>query len=172
MSLTAVAQSGVGAARKYNISTDAKNGSLIFKGKVTLADLANEPSFNWYRDGVNSYTPDKESITYLKYYLPKYQMLVFMGTWCEDSHKVIPKMAKVLQEANATSGLTMYGVDRDKWSGDGESKKFGVTKVPTMIVMQDGREVGRITEYPNESVETDLAWIIDKDVKTHSAAKQ
>lgn len=172
MSLTAVAQSGPSVAHKYDVSTDAKNGSLIFKGQLTLDDLAKEPSFGWYRNGLSSYTPDKEAITYLKYYLPKYQLIVFLGTWCEDSHNVIPKMAKVLQEANAMDGLTMYGVDRDKWSGDGESKKYGVTKVPTIIVMQGDREVGRIKEYPNESVETDLSWMIDKDVKEHSTVKQ
>lgn len=171
MSITATAQTNGKAAHKYDVSTDTKNGSLIFKGEITLGDLDKEPSFEWYHKGITNYSPNKESITYLKFYLPKYKLIAFIGTWCEDSHVVIPKMVKVLQEAGATNNLVMYGVDRDKWSGDGESKKYGVTKVPTMILMQGDREVGRITEYPNESVETDLSWIIDKDVKEHSTVK-
>jgi thiol-disulfide isomerase/thioredoxin len=168
MSVNTFAQTAASHGRE--VTMDEKSGMPIFKGLITLQDLEKTSEFTWYRSGIEKYHPDGQSITYLKYYLPKYKLVVFMGTWCDDSHVVIPKLVRVLQETNSTDNLVLYGVDRDKWSGNGKSKEYDVTRVPTIIVLSGDREIGRIKEYPNESVETDLAWIIDKDQKAQSTA--
>lgn len=43
------------------------------------------------------------------------QLLVFMGTWCEDSHFIIPKLYSLLDAASfPASHITLIGVDREK----------------------------------------------------------
>ncbi|MEN9964666.1 MAG: hypothetical protein RL582_1761, partial [Bacteroidota bacterium] len=42
---------------------------------------------------------------------------------------------------------------------------YNIKRVPTVIVMLQNREVGRIIENVNESIEADLLRIIEKDAK-------
>ena len=93
--------------------------------------------------------------------MKQYTMVVFLGTWCDDSHYLIPRLERVLQMINyPQSKLTMYGVDRAKTAKNGEEIKYGVTLVPTIILFKDGKEVGRITETVKKTIEEDLASII------------
>lgn len=153
-----------GAQKPYSISTDDQTGSLVFKGPITLSDLNGEPSFKWMKKGQDSYSPDQNAIVYLRRALPPYTLIVLMGTWCDDSQNLIPKLAKVLQQTKFPADhLAMWGVDRAKETGGIESKTFQLKKVPTIIVYKGNHEVGRIVESVNRSVEVDLAQIIQKD---------
>ncbi|MES2701136.1 MAG: thioredoxin family protein [Bacteroidota bacterium] len=164
LSLNAISQTSATTSHRYDVTTDSKTGYTIYKGPVTIDELRREPNFSWMKKA-DGYQADREAVEFLGKYLPKYQLLVFLGTWCTDSHKLIPKLVRVLEDAHATGRLTMYGVDRDKWSGNGENKKYSITSVPTFIILKEGKEIGRITENPNESIETDLSWIIDRDMR-------
>src|SRR5438552_2902552 len=84
----------------YDTSRDGKNGSLVLKGNITFDDLLRETSFNWMQQGVAAYKPRKKEIKILKAQLPKFKVLVFMGTWCGDSQDLIPQLYKVLKEAD------------------------------------------------------------------------
>ena len=150
----------------YDISKDEKEGGLIFNGTITFNDLAKEPSFTWFKPGVDEYKPDEAMVNYLRTYLGNYTMVVFMGTWCDDSHYLIPKLEKVIQLTNyPASQLTMYGVDREKNTKNGDSKKYNITLVPTIILYKDGTEIGRITETTKKNLETDLSYIISPPQK-------
>jgi len=148
----------------YTISKDSVSGGKVFNGLVTIKDLNSEPSFTWMATGYNAYQPNQNTIGSLSLKLNHYSLVVFLGTWCDDSHDLIPRLAKVLEQANFPStALTMYGVDRAKTTTNGEEKKFNVKFVPVFIVMKDGHEVGRITESVSKSIEDDLLGIIEKD---------
>ncbi len=54
----------------------------------------------------------------------------------------------------------MYGVDRAKEAKYIEHKLYRVEKVPTIIVLKDNTEVGRIVENTKKSIEEDLMEII------------
>ena len=145
----------------YITTKDSVDGGLIFNGPITFEDLGKEPSFTWFKSGVELYKPYDNVEQYLKTYLPDYSMVVFLGTWCDDSHYLIPRFEKVLQTINYPAAkITMYGVDRAKTTKNGDEKKYGVTLVPTIILFKDGKEVGRITETVKKSIEEDLAEII------------
>ena len=145
----------------YSVSKDSVDGGLIFNGLITFNDLSKEPTFTWFKEGTELYKPYENIEGYLKTYLPEYSMVIFMGTWCDDSHYLIPRLEKVLQTINyPDSKITMYGVDRAKTTKNGADKKYEITLVPTIILFKDGKEVGRITESVKKSVEEDLAEII------------
>jgi len=162
----AYAQSG------YDVIKD--NDAVIFKGLCTFDDLNKEPSFSWLQKGMNAYKPDSAKIVYLKKNLPKYKMVVFMGTWCDDSHFLIPKLEKVLTLSGyPMSQYTMYGMDREKKAKNMEHRIYNITNVPTMIVYKGNQELGRITETVKKNIETDLINIIKDDVaKDEAAAEQ
>lgn len=150
----------------YTTTKDTVTDGLIFNGPITFADLNNEPSFTWLKSGYDEYTPDATQLTYLRTNLPKYKMVVFMGTWCDDSHYLIPKLEKVLQLAGyPMQQYTMYGADREKKTRRGEHEKYGITLVPTIILFDNGHEIGRITESVSNSIEADLADIISRHIK-------
>lgn len=151
------------AQEAYDVLKDKETGQQIFKGPLVFRDLDFEPSFTWMTES-KSYKPNVEAIAYLKEYLPQYEMVVFLGTWCDDSHNIIPKLYAVLQTVKyPMHKYTMYGVDREKKSKSGEEMLYRIINVPTIILYKDHREVGRIVETLKKSVETDLENIIKAD---------
>ncbi len=106
-------------------------------------------------------SPKKNQPNYLRDHLKDYTIVIFMGTWCDDSHNIIPKLEKTLKEIDyPLSGVTMYGVDRAKTTKNGENKTYNISRVPTIILFKGGKEAGRITETVLKSVEADLAAIL------------
>jgi thiol-disulfide isomerase/thioredoxin len=148
------------AVSDFTVSTDSKTGHLVFKGRVTPEDLGKEPTFKWYQKGIADYTPDPETMEYLQAHLSEYDVLVFMGTWCEDSHIMIPKLMRVLNDAGYKGNLTMYGVERNKNTRSAESRKYDIGRIPVVILLKDGKEVGRMTENIVMTVEDDLVKVM------------
>lgn len=145
----------------YHLVKDEKTGDMVYCGQVSFGQLNNDPALTWLPAGYEEYTPDERSVSYLRDHLGAYSMVVFLGTWCSDSHFMIPKLEKVLRMANYPSGsLTMYGVNRDKQTGTGEDETYHIVNVPTIILFRDGNEAGRIVESVQASVEADLCKLI------------
>ncbi|NPV05776.1 MAG: thioredoxin [Syntrophaceae bacterium] len=131
-------------------------------GKVAQGSLFRDyPSFlSPYRD----YTPRKDAVDKIAAVRGSYDLLVFFGTWSPDSLREVPRLLRALDAAgNKDLRLALYGVDRDKREGLGMSEKFGVRSVPTVVVLRDGIERGRIVERPRRSMEEDLLEILMKD---------
>lgn len=147
----------------YDVSTDKENGMQVFKGEVTFDDLKKEPSFTWLTTGTANYKPDTASMSFLKKHLGKFDMVIIMGTWCDDSHNLVPKLYKVMQlAAYPMNKYKIYGVDRAKEAKGVEHKLYQIVNVPTIILFKDKTEVGRIVETAKKSVEADLMKIIQK----------
>ncbi|MCW3122335.1 MAG: thioredoxin, partial [Flavipsychrobacter sp.] len=141
-------------------------GEQVFNGQLTFEDLDREKTFDWFKKGRDEYNPDPRTMIDLRPKLAEYSMVVFLGTWCDDSHVLVPKLERVMAMANyPVRQIAMYGTDREKTTKNGEQKKYKVTLVPTVILLKDNKEVGRITETVQKSVEADLLAIIEKDKK-------
>lgn len=149
----------------YDVSTDKENGMKVFKGDFTFGDLKNEKTFTWFTTGAASYKPDSAAMTTLKKHLNRFEIVVLMGTWCDDSHNLVPKLYKVMQQTGYPEDkCKIYGLDRAKEAKGMEHRIYQVTKVPTVIVFQDHIEIGRIVETVKKSIEEDLAKIIRKRI--------
>lgn len=166
-----VSASAAFAQSDYDVSKDKENGSVVYKGQMTFADLEKESDFAWFTRGSKAYVPDSVTVAYLKKQLPNYEIIVLMGTWCEDSQNLVPKLHKVLQAAGyPMEKYTMYGVDRAKTAKYVEHKLYKVEKVPTIILSKDHNEVGRIVEtLTKKNIESDLAAIIRKNAESEKA---
>jgi thiol-disulfide isomerase/thioredoxin len=86
---------------------------------------------------------------------------VFFGTWCEDSHREVSRFLKVADAAGiARERIRLYGLDRSKKSDDGLTEQSSISLVPTIILMKNGSEIGRIVEKPQATVEEDILSIL------------
>lgn len=159
ISMNATAQSD------FDRSIDSENNAVVFKGQLVFDDLSKEASFDWFAKNATAYHPQKEAIAFLKKELAAYELVIFLGTWCDDSHQLIPKLYATLQAAQyPTSQYKMYGVDRAKTTKYIEHQLYQITFVPTILVYKNNQEVGRIVEATRMSIEEDLAAILQKDM--------
>lgn len=134
-------------------------------GKQSLQNVSQAPYSEWYQPEYDGYKTDAATMQKLKEAdLYKYQITTFLGTWCEDSHREFPRFVKILQEAGyPEQQLEIVAVDRTKSAPNGEEVPFDVHKVPTFIIQKDGKQIGRIIEYPKSGfLEKDLLEIINK----------
>lgn len=140
----------VSAQSPYVSAPDPQNPKAhILNGIVTKYALINDSTFNWYNSSQATYNPPAEYKTALSNAATaNTRLVVFGGTWCEDSHFILPKFFKWQEQANfPDANISFFAVDRNKKTIGGITDAFKVTNVPTIIVMKDGKEVGRVVEY-------------------------
>jgi len=148
-----------------NLEIKNESGQLILAGHGSHSVLQ-EPNYKaWYDKSYDAYTVDTATTTELKPLLKKTQMEIFLGSWCGDSKREVPRMLKVLQNAGMdTAKVSLYFVDNStasyKQSPQHEEKGKNVHHVPTFIMYEDNKEVGRIVESPKQSLEKDLLTIL------------
>jgi thiol-disulfide isomerase/thioredoxin len=89
--------------------------------------------------------------------------IVFSGTWCDDAKTEMPRLFQVLEGANVSKDrIKLIGVNEQKFDPTGSAERFGVALVPTIVVMKNGKENGRISEHPRTSWELDLVVVIER----------
>ena len=121
----------------------------MFNGIITKYALINDSTYKWYRSSQSSYTPSAENKLAMEQAKNNnIQFLVFGCTWFEDTQFVLPKFFKWQEQAGfPDAGISMFAVDRNKKTIGGITDGLGITNVPTIIVMKNGKEVGRVIEY-------------------------
>ncbi len=156
------------SATAYEISKDEKTGHKVFKGTFTFQNMSTEPTFAWLDSGIAAYKPDTLTLPYLRSTIRNYSILVFIGTWCEDSQNLLPKFYKLLSGLDIShENMVLIGMDRAKTTttaaGIALVNKYKVTLLPTILFTdKTGEEVGRITETVSKSIEWDLVEIFSK----------
>lgn len=139
--------SAVKAQTPYTSTVDDEK-VVILNGIITKQDLENNATFTWYKANQNGYSPDASIIDAMKAAKDKYQFVIFGGTWCSDTQFILPKFFKLQEDAGiADSKISFFGVNREKQTLGNMAAAFKITNVPTIIVMKDGAEVGRVVEY-------------------------
>lgn len=134
----------------FEVTTDPVSNGKMLVGVIHKADLTGEPEFNsWYSESQKIYpTMNTDAIEALRANRDKIYILVFGATWCEDSHYVVPKFFKLQEAAGFPEDhIIMYSLNHEKKLNTPIVDAFGVTNTPTIIVMKNGRELGRVVEY-------------------------
>lgn len=159
-------------AQNFNNEVAVEGKSPVLLGKINQEALSSNSYGTWFQSNHDTFTPDANTVNQLKNELPEYTITAFMGTWCGDSKREVPKFYKVLEEANyPMDRLTMVGLSRDrdtyKQSPGGEEEGLDIHRVPTFIVYKDGKEVNRIVESPVTSIERDLLQIVQGNYQSN-----
>lgn len=153
------------SVKPVNIEAADKKGNLILLGKSTRERLAQPPFNGWYTTNYAAYTVDSNTANQAKSLLKNKRFLLFMGTWCGDSRREVPRMYKILdycqvrpsriQLINLNNSDTAY-----KQSPGHEEQGLNIRRVPTLLIYEGQREVGRIVESPVTSLEKDILAIV------------
>lgn len=155
---------------KISAQTQAKpfqtimdGNTKILKGLLNRDDIEKDTTFNWFKQNYNLGMANMPAITAFQRNAPKFQVVVFAGTWCEDTQNLLPVFYRLVDKSNyPDSNITLIGVDRKKATLNNLSSAFQIKEVPTFIIMKDGKEVGRVVEYGKYGqIDKELGEIVD-----------
>lgn len=152
-----------------NLPAQTKTADRILYGVITTDSLLQSPYNSWYKKYQADYTVNKtvrESFQNIS--LKGIKIEAWFGSWCGDSKRELPRFTKVLDDIkfdrnNLRIIATGAGDSLYKQSPEGEEKGKGIFRVPVFIVYRNGTEIGRINEYPAETIERDLLAILKNE---------
>ncbi len=140
------------------------NGTIILNGLVTKYVFLNTNLFPWYESSIKNYKGDTSVISTLAEAKNDINFIIFGGSWCEDTHNIIPKFFTLQEKAGFPDNrITFFATDRNKHVNGNIGEALGITNVPTIIVMKNGKELGRVIEYGTTGMwDKELSEIIKK----------
>jgi hypothetical protein len=115
-----------------------------------------------WEEAVRRHEPDPKVVNSLRRG-PAATIEILFATWCRDSYDHVPPLLSALREAaNPRLRVELIGLDRDKMEPEGRGVLRAVVRVPTIVVLREGEEIGRIVETPESSAAGDVARILAK----------
>ncbi len=142
---------------------DPKSNHEIMIGYCSLEGMTDTAFNSAYKKEYNVYTPDKKILDQLHSLLRGVTVTIVMGTWCSDSREQVPRFMRLFDlPGHFFPDPVIICVDRDKKAGDVSLEGMNILKVPTFIVYYNGRELGRIIETPQTTMEKDFLDILKK----------
>ena len=136
------------------IFDDGNHFGLLSKSLITDHD-----SYTWFPKQYDAYHPDLNGFDSAN--LNQISIKIFMGTWCHDSKREVPRLYKILDELYYDyENFEIIGLTKDKKGYFQDYATFGVTNTPTIIFYRNDVEIGRIIEEPKGSLEDQMARII------------
>ena len=121
-----------------------------------------EASKEWVQAEVEA-QPDAAAAAALATVEPGAEVTVYLGTWCGDSRREVPRFWKALDAAGAAVPFTVryVAVDRQKKEPADAVAADGIRYLPTFIVRRGGHEAGRIVETSPKGIESDLLALLN-----------
>jgi len=150
------------AAKNYVVTKDASGKQMII-GKLSWKEW--QENAGWQNYTPDIYTPDSSIIHKLSNIIhsQNIEFLLFGGSWCGDSKTEMPKIYYLFNTTGINEErVKLFGVNREKFEFSGESIKYNIKKVPTLIILRNGGEAGRIVEFPQKSWEADILMILQE----------
>lgn len=120
-----------------------------------------------YLPAKSQYQPDASVVEMIATSVkPGDRLEVYMGTWCSDSAREVPKLLKIdemLRTGHSTTlPMTFFALDKSKAAPAELVRGKNITKVSTFIYYRGDQELGRIEERPTSLFEDDLLAIAAK----------
>ena len=153
--------------KAQNLNTIVKDPDLknkkVMVGKCDREGLKQGEYGLYFKSQYEVYQPASKYVEKMKTKINLVDITVVLGTWCSDSKIQVPRFFKMLDQAGYNEKrMTIIGVSRKKLAFTTNIEHLDIELVPTFIVFQNGKELGRIIETPKKSLEKDLAKIINK----------
>lgn len=143
---------------------DEKSQTDILVGACTREGILGCAFIEDYNFEYPAYKPVDSIVAQLKNLIGDMNCVIVLGTWCGDSKEQVPRFFKIIDQTGVSfNKLQLYCVDRQKEAPGLEIKTtYTIEKVPTFIFYRNDKEIGRIIETPQISLEKDLFAILDK----------
>ena len=131
-------------------------GNEILLGEINF-DQLKEYTKHWS----SSYNPNTDILKKIKPLIKKKDVVLIMGTWCEDSEREIPGFVKILESINYDiTKMRIIAVDENKITPNFIEKDYDLINIPTIIFYKNKNEINRIVEFPIKSIEEDILDIL------------
>ena len=89
------------------------------------------------------------------------EIYVLFGTWCHDSQREVPRLLWLLNALDVQDNyIHLIGLNFLKNEPQDRGKHFQIKKTPTFVFLRNQKEIGRIVEMPEISLEADLLKIL------------
>jgi len=140
---------------------DEKTGKQMLVG-ITDRKAFELPDFSeWYNNEYTGYEPDEFIIKQIQELNNSIYIQIFMGTWCSDSRREVPRFIKILDLSEFDQNkIQIINLNREKESPGHEEKEKNIDFVPIFIINKNNNEIGRIVEFPIITLESDLFNIL------------
>ncbi|HEY5609623.1 MAG TPA: peptidylprolyl isomerase, partial [Thermoanaerobaculia bacterium] len=120
-----------------------------------------------YADRKREYQPDRDVLQMMAAALqPGDRIEVYLGTWCSDSQREVPRFLKILDHLKGDYQIevpaTYFALNRAKKEPANLIEGKSIENVSTFVIYRDGSEIGRVVEKPNGLLEDDLLQIVMK----------
>jgi len=137
-------------------------------GKCTRKKIEEKPYGEWFNKNYMDYRVDSIVAGKLKGKLVGKNFMIFMGTWCGDSKREVPRMFKLLDYCGIKQDriqlIMLNSYDSVyKQSPTHEERGLNIHRVPDLLVFEGKKEIGRIVESPVNSIEKDLSAILNEE---------
>jgi hypothetical protein len=148
-------------ARALNQEVKDDRGNLNLLGESSRERLEQPPFDSWFVKNYDAYSVDSATADLLRPMLAGKHFRIFMGTWCGDSRREVPRMYKILDYCKVSRSsiqlIMVSSVDSVyKQSPGHEERGLNIFRVPDLLVSDHKKELGRIVEFPVVSLEKDL----------------
>ncbi|MBS9767732.1 MAG: thioredoxin family protein [Flavobacteriaceae bacterium] len=155
--------------QKSRLEINAKNVNGMLVGVANKESFTNDNTYKgWFNTNYENYSPNATILAKLKKELNGVEIRAYIGTWCPDSRRELPRFYKIMDEIGFTD-FDMIAVNRDN-QANGLEKGYDLKFVPTFILFKNGKEIGRFVEsVVNGSLENDLLLIANPNTKTQKS---
>jgi len=146
---------------EFTLIPDTK--AKVLKGIINRSVLENDTSFAWFTENMKWGQADTSAVTAFRRHAKDFTVIVFGGTWCEDTHNLWPVFYRLVEKSGyPEKKITLLAVDRKKQTINNLSQQYHVTNVPTFIVLHDSKEIGRVVEYGKyNAIDKELGEIVN-----------
>jgi len=138
------------------------NGESMLLGPITFQDILKY--FDDWKAVYDSSQVDTQVVHLLNAITDSIQVLLFLGTWCSDSRHGVPPFMKTWENVtNPKLSLKIIAVDRNKTDPDNLALQWHIERVPTFVVLQRGKEIGRLVETPTTTFAGDMLRLLHQE---------
>jgi thiol-disulfide isomerase/thioredoxin len=129
-------------------------------GETTIDKILNHSPA--YQHAMDMHQPSTGAFQFLSQYKKPTNIIIAFGTWCQHCKKIVPTIMKTISECNNSNlDCSFIGISKDFDQPAEFLRKNKVKTLPSVIVFQEGKEIGRITGNPKVSMEDDLVAILN-----------
>ena len=146
------------------VSSIQNNQTYVYKkpyhyGVINKSILLDEVKYPWFIKEYNRYDPRLNEL--IKFDYNNIKIKIFMGTWCHDSKREIPRLIKILDNLKFDeSQINIIALTKKKKGYFKNYSQYKVLNTPTIIFYLNNDEIGRIIEKPKDSLEEAISLII------------
>ena len=128
----------------------------LFVGEIKPSKLLT--SYDDFNSEFSEFKIDGKEVSALKSINKPLDIHVLFGTWCHDSVREVPRLLKLLEQAdNANISTKLIAVDYKKSA----EEKYDLQYTPTFVVYSGNKEIGRIIERPKDTIAQDIITMIE-----------